>query len=149
VSAPAHATYPTTVLHHGDVEPVAIGTAQGASERHLYKYAWGSELETAGLQFGVTVISRGSVWNTMPPHLHDRRTEVYLYVDLEDDDRVFHFLGQPGATRHLVVANRQGVISPPWSIHAGAGTGCYAFIWAMSGENTTYTDLSAVALEEL
>ncbi len=149
VSAPAHATYPTTVVKHGDVEPVAIGTAQGASERRLFRYAWGDELETAGLQFGVTVIADGSVWNTMPPHLHERRTEIYLYVDLADDARVFHFLGRPGTTRHLVLENRQAVISPPWSIHAGAGTGSYAFVWAMSGENNDYTDLIGVPLEEL
>lgn len=149
VSAPAHATHPTVALSHAEVEPVAIGTPQGASQRSLYRYAWGSDLATAGLQFGVTVISNGSVWNTMPPHLHDRRTEVYLYVDLAEEDRVFHFLGQPGATRHLVVGNRQAVISPPWSIHAGAGTGSYAFIWAMSGENTEYGDLQPVALEDL
>lgn len=149
VSALAHSTHPTVALSHTEIEPVAIGTAQGASQRSLYRYAWGSDLETAGLQFGVTVIADGSVWNTMPPHLHDRRTEVYLYVDLAEDDRVFHFLGQPGATRHLVVANRQAVIAPPWSVHAGAGTGPYAFVWAMSGENTTYTDLFPVAMEDL
>jgi len=149
VSAPAGATYPTTLLVHDEVEGVAIGTAQGASERELFRYAWGSELKTATLQFGVTVLADGSVWNTLPPHLHDRRTEVYLYVDLADDARVFHFLGKPGATRHLVVGNRQAVISPPWSIHAGAGTSSYAFIWAMAGENTTYTDLAPVPLEEL
>jgi 4-deoxy-L-threo-5-hexosulose-uronate ketol-isomerase len=149
VSAVAHVSHPTVALSHADVEPVALGTTEGASVRNLYKYAWGSDLATAGLQFGVTVISNGSVWNTMPPHLHDRRTEVYLYVDLAEDDRVFHFLGKPGATRHLVVANRQAVISPPWSIHAGAGTGSYAFIWAMSGENNAYTDLSPLSLEEL
>lgn len=149
VSAPAHATHPTVALSHAEVAPVAIGTTQGASQRSLYRYAWGSDLETAGLQFGVTVISDGSVWNTMPPHLHDRRTEVYLYLDLAEEDRVFHFLGQPGATRHLVVGNRQAVISPPWSIHAGAGTGSYAFVWAMSGENTEYTDLFPVAMEDL
>jgi 4-deoxy-L-threo-5-hexosulose-uronate ketol-isomerase len=149
VSAIAHTTHPTVALSHADVEPVAIGTTQGASQRNLYRYAWGQELATAGLQFGVTVISDGSVWNTMPPHLHDRRTEVYLYVDLDADDRVFHFLGQPGSTRHLVVANRQAVISPPWSVHAGAGTGSYAFIWAMSGENNVYTDLAPVSLGDL
>ena len=149
VSAPAHATYPTTALSHGTVAPVPIGTAQGASERNLFRYAWGADLQTSGLQFGVTVIADGSVWNTLPPHLHDRRTEVYLYVDLADTDRVFHFLGRPGATRHLVVANRQAVISPPWSIHAGAGTGNYAFVWAMAGENNDYTDLTPVPLEEL
>ena len=149
VSAVAHVTHPTVALSHADVEPVSLGTTEGASERNLYRYAWGSDLATAGLQFGVTVISNGSVWNTMPPHLHDRRTEVYLYVDLAEEDRVFHFLGKPGATRHLVVSNREAVISPPWSIHAGAGTGSYAFIWAMSGENNAYTDLSPLSLEEL
>lgn len=149
VSAPAHATYPTTFLNHNDVEPVALGTASNANERSLYRYAWGQELKTSVLQFGLTVISDGSVWNTFPPHLHDRRTEVYLYVDLDEDDRVFHFMGKPGATRHLVMRNREAVISPPWSIHSGAGTGSYAFIWAMAGENNTYTDLTPVALEDL
>lgn len=149
VSAPAHATYPSVRLSHGEVEPLALGEPACANERSLYRYAWGEELETAVLQFGVTVISEGSVWNTFPPHLHDRRTEVYLYVDLEDDDRVFHLMGQPGATRHLVVRNREAVISPPWSIHSGAATGSYAFIWAMAGENNAYTDLQQVPLEAL
>ncbi|MCP2263050.1 5-dehydro-4-deoxy-D-glucuronate isomerase [Promicromonospora thailandica] len=149
VSAPAHATYPTTALRHTEVEPVALGSAEAANERNLFRYAWGQELQTSVLQFGVTVIASGSVWNTFPPHLHDRRTEIYCYVDLEETDRVFHFLGQPGATRHLVMRNREAVISPPWSIHAGAGTGSYAFIWAMAGENNVYTDLSPVALEDL
>ena len=149
VSAPADITYPTTVLSHSAVEPMPVGTASGASERNLFRYAWGEDLRTCQLQFGVTVIADGSVWNTLPPHLHDRRTEVYLYVDLAETDRVFHVLGRPGATRHLLVANRQAVISPPWSVHAGAGTGSYAFVWAMAGENNSYTDLSPVALEEL
>lgn len=149
VSAPAGATYPTTLLVHDEVSAVAIGTSQGASERELYRYAWGADLKTATLQFGVTVLADGSVWNTVPPHLHDRRTEIYLYVDLSADSRVFHFLGKPGATRHLVVSDRQAVISPPWSIHAGAGTSSYAFVWAMSGENNAYTDLAPVPLEEL
>lgn len=149
VSAPAHASYPTTALTHTAIEPVALGTAQGANERSLYRYAWGQELQTSVLQFGVTVIADGSVWNTFPPHLHDRRTEVYMYVDLDETDRVFHFMGEPGATRHLVLRNRQAVISPPWSIHSGAGTGSYAFIWAMAGENNAYTDLTPVPLEDL
>ena len=149
VSAPAHATYPTTLLIHSEVEPVKLGTPQGANERSLYRYAWGQELETSVLQFGVTVIADGSVWNTFPPHLHDRRTEVYLYLDLDDNDRVFHLMGKPGAARHLVVRNREAVISPPWSIHSGVGTGPYAFVWAMGGENNDYTDLSPVPLEDL
>ncbi|GAA1713361.1 5-dehydro-4-deoxy-D-glucuronate isomerase [Isoptericola hypogeus] len=149
VSAPAHATYPTQALSHGEVEPVSLGSAEAANERNLFRYAWGQELETSVLQFGVTVVASGSVWNTVPPHLHDRRTEVYCYVDLDEQDRIFHFMGQPGATRHLVVRNREAVISPPWSIHAGAGTGSYAFIWAMAGENNSYTDLSPVAVDDL
>lgn len=149
VSVPAHATYPTVALSHPEVEPVVLGTSQCANERNLYRYAWGQELQTSVLQFGVTVVADGSVWNTFPPHLHDRRTEIYLYVDLNQDDRVFHFMGQPGATRHLVMRNREAVISPPWSIHSGAGTGSYAFIWAMGGENNTYTDLTPVPLEDL
>ncbi|MHA6630459.1 5-dehydro-4-deoxy-D-glucuronate isomerase [Pseudonocardia sichuanensis] len=149
VSAAAGATHPTIKLDHGEVDPVPVGSARGASARHLFRYAWGSDLQTSVLQFGVTVVADGSVWNTMPPHLHDRRTEVYLYVDLAADDRVFHVLGRPGATRHLVVADRQAVISPPWSVHSGAGTGSYAFVWAMAGENNDYTDLFPVALEDL
>ncbi|MEJ7634130.1 5-dehydro-4-deoxy-D-glucuronate isomerase [Aeromicrobium sp.] len=149
VSAPAHATHPSRALSHAAVEPVSLGSPPAANERSLYRYAWGQELATSALQFGVTVIAEGSVWNTFPPHLHDRRTEVYCYVDLAEDDRVFHLMGQPGATRHLVVTNRQAVISPPWSIHSGAGTGSYAFIWAMNGENNCYTDLAAVAVEDL
>ncbi|PZG20107.1 5-dehydro-4-deoxy-D-glucuronate isomerase [Micromonospora craterilacus] len=149
VSAPAHATYPTTAVSRASVEPVPVGSAQGASERNLFRYAWGSDLQTSGLQFGVTVLADGAVWNTVPPHLHERRTEAYLYVDLAENERVFHFLGRPGATRHLLVANRQAVISPPWSIHTGAGTGSYAFVWAMAGENNDYTDLVPVPLEDL
>lgn len=149
VSAPAHATYPTTILSHPQIEPVELGTPSGANERSLYRYVWGQDIQSSVLQFGVTVIADGSVWNTFPPHLHDRRTEVYLYVDLAEEDRIFHFMGQPGETRHLVMRNREAVISPPWSIHSGAGTGSYAFIWAMAGENNTYTDLSPVDLEIL
>jgi 4-deoxy-L-threo-5-hexosulose-uronate ketol-isomerase len=149
VSAPAHATYPTTALVHADVEPLALGGPETANERSLFRYVWGQDVETSALQFGVTVLAQGSVWNTFPPHLHDRRTEVYCYVDLGEDDRVFHLMGQPGATRHVVLKNREAVISPPWSIHSGAGTGSYAFIWAMTGENNCYTDLCAVAVEDL
>ncbi|PWD50208.1 5-dehydro-4-deoxy-D-glucuronate isomerase [Serinibacter arcticus] len=149
VSAPAHATFPTTLIPRASVTPVDLGSPEAANERRLYRYVWGQEVQSAALQIGMTVIAPGSVWNTFPPHLHDRRTEVYLYLDLAADDRVLHVMGRPGATRHLVVADRQAVISPPWSVHSGAGTGSYAFVWAMAGENTTYTDLAPVAVEEL
>ena len=149
VSAPAHATYPTTALKHTEVEPMALGTPQGANERSLYRYAWGEELQTAVLQFGVTVIADGSVWNTFPPHLHDRRTEVYCYTGLEPGARVLHVMGEPGRTRHVWLDDGEAVISPSWSVHAGAATGSYAFIWAMAGENAEYTDLDPVPLETL
>ena len=116
VSAGAHASYPAALLSHAEVEPVALGSTEAANERSLYRYVWGQDVETSVLQFGLTVIADGSVWNTFPPHLHARRTEVYCYVDLDEEDRVFHFMGQPGHTRHLVMKNREAVIAPPWSI---------------------------------
>ena len=149
VSAGAHASYPAALLSHSEVEPGARRSPQAAPPRSQYRYVWGQDVETSVLQFGLTVIADGSVWNTFPPHLHARRTEVYCYVDLDEEDRVFHFMGQPGHTRHLVMKNREAVIAPPWSIHAGAGTGSYAFIWAMAGENNCYTDLAPVAVEDL
>ena len=149
VSASAHASYPTTLLSHQEVEPLALGSTEAANERSLFRYVWGQDVETSVLQFGLTVLADGSVWNTFPPHLHTRRTEIYCYVDLDEEDRVFHFMGQPGHTRHLVLKNREAVIAPPWSIHAGVGTGSYAFIWAMAGENNCYTDLTPVPVEDL
>lgn len=149
VSVPAVVVYPVAVFGRDTVEPVEIGSDEGASCRSLYKYLWGDVHPSNQLQFGVTVIAKGSVWNTMPAHLHERRTEVYLYADLEPSARVVHLMGRPGATRHLMVAGRQAVISPAWSMHAGAGTSSYAFIWAMAGENTTYTDLAPIPMDAL
>lgn len=149
VSAAADVTHPVAVFSRSTVEPLHIGDGQNASARALYRYVWGGGHPSCQLQFGVTVIADGSVWNTMPPHLHDRRTEVYCYTGLAPADRVVHLLGRPGATRHLLVANHQAVISPAWSVHAGAGTAPYAFVWAMAGENTDYGDLCPVSLEDL
>ncbi|MFG2044834.1 5-dehydro-4-deoxy-D-glucuronate isomerase [Dactylosporangium sp. NPDC048998] len=149
VSALADVTYPVARFSRDTVEPVHVGDPATASSRLLYRYVWGGGHPSCQLQFGVTVVSDGSVWNTMPAHLHRRRTEVYLYTGLPADARVLHILGQPGATRHLFVANRQAVIAPSWSVHAGAGTAPYAFVWAMAGENTDYGDLAPVAVAAL
>jgi 4-deoxy-L-threo-5-hexosulose-uronate ketol-isomerase len=149
VTAPSDVHYPTVQLRRDDVEPVHLGAARNASARHLYRYVWGDKHRSCQLQFGVTVVADGSVWNTMPPHLHRRRTEVYLYADLPTDARVLHVLGRPGATRHLMVEDGQAVIAPWWSVHAGAGTAPYSFVWAMAGENTDYGDLEPVAVTAL
>jgi 4-deoxy-L-threo-5-hexosulose-uronate ketol-isomerase len=149
VSASADVTYPVGTFSRDTIEPVAVGHPSNASERALYRYVWGGGHPSCQLQFGVTVVADGSVWNTMPAHLHDRRTEIYLYTGLAPDARVIHLMGQPGATRHLIVADRQAVISPPWSVHAGAGTAPYAFVWAMAGENTDYADLTPIPVTQL
>lgn len=150
VSATAHAEHDLAVFRLDETEPVELGDQGGASVRRLRRYIWGpGGHPSCQLQLGVTVIAEGSVWNTMPPHLHDRRTEVYLYTQLPDDGRVLHVMGEPGRTRHLWVGDGEAVISPSWSVHAGAGTGSYVFVWAMAGENTDYGDLEPVALEAL
>jgi 4-deoxy-L-threo-5-hexosulose-uronate ketol-isomerase len=149
VSARAHRTCGDRLVRRDQVQPVELGDDTSASRRHLYRVIHPDHVETASLLMGYTQLVPGSVWNTMPPHLHDRRTEVYFYFDLPDGERVFHFMGQPRATRHLVVANEQAVLSPPWSIHSGVGTAAYAFCWAMAGENTSYTDLDVVPTADL
>jgi 4-deoxy-L-threo-5-hexosulose-uronate ketol-isomerase len=149
VSALADLTHPVATFSRDTTEPVRIGTAGDASERALYRYVWGGGHPSCQLQFGVTVIAAGSVWNTMPPHLHLRRTEVYLYTGLAAEARVVHIMGRPGATRHLMVADRQAVLAPSWSVHAGVGTTSYAFVWAMAGENTDYGDLSPILVSHL
>ena len=149
-SATAHADGEVGVFRRTEVEPVELGDQGGASRRSLYRYVWGpGGHPSCQLQLGVTVIADGSVWNTMPPHLHDRRTEVYCYTGLQAGARVLHVMGEPGRTRHVWLGDGEAVISPSWSVHAGAATGPYAFIWAMAGENAEYTDLDPVPLESL
>ena len=149
LSAPAHASYPTIHIPIANAEPLHLGDDAHSNKRTIYKYIYPGGVASSQLTMGLTPLAPNNIWNTMPPHLHSRRMEVYFYFDLKDDNVVFHLMGQPNETRHLVIRNEQAVISPPWSIHAGAGTGNYAFIWAMAGENKDFTDMYPVTLDEL
>lgn len=148
-SAPAHAHYPTRKVTLAEAETVELGSLESSNHRTIRKLLVNSVLPTCQLQMGLTELKAGSVWNTMPPHTHDRRMEAYFYFDVKPSEMVCHFLGQPDETRHIWVKNNQAVLSPPWSIHAGAGTSNYAFIWGMAGENLDYSDMDAVRPENL
>jgi 4-deoxy-L-threo-5-hexosulose-uronate ketol-isomerase len=148
-SAPAHRECQTMVVRLEDAKHVALGSEAECNKRVIHQYIHPAVLETCQLVMGMTVFSEGSVWNTMPAHTHERRMEVYLYFDMPEDRVVFHFMGKPEETRHLVVRNEQAVISPSWSIHAGVGTGKYTFIWGMAGENQTFADMDSVAMADL
>lgn len=149
LSAPAHQTYENRKLSKEEASPVELGEQTTANRRTIYKYIHADGIKSCQLVMGLTVLSSGSVWNTMPPHTHTRRMEAYFYFDVPEQHRVFHFMGEPGETRHLLVANHEAIISPPWSIHSGCGTSNYSFIWGMAGENYTFTDMDAVTIAEL
>jgi 4-deoxy-L-threo-5-hexosulose-uronate ketol-isomerase len=149
LSFPAHAVHPTVRIRQSEAEAVRLGSRESANQRTIYKLIHPGGARSCQLVMGFTVLEPGSVWNTMPPHTHERRMEVYLYFDVPADARVFHFMGRPEATRHLVVADGQAVISPSWSIHCGVGTGAYAFCWGMGGENQAFDDMDHVALDQL
>lgn len=148
-SAPAHYTYPTVKIDIKDITPLEKGEQGTLNERKIHQYIHPNVCESCQLQMGLTMLMPGSVWNTMPAHTHERRSEVYLYFDMEEDTRAFHFMGQPDETRHLVLKNEQAVISPSWSIHTGTATSNYTFIWGMCGENITYDDMDHVKMNEL
>ena len=148
-SAPAHMAYPTTRITPGEAETVETGSAEQANHRTIRKLLINSAVKTCQLQMGLTELKAGSIWNTMPPHTHDRRMEVYFYFNLAEGQSVCHFMGQPTETRHLWIQNQQAAISPPWSIHAGAGTSNYSFIWGMAGENLDYSDMDMVQPNQL
>jgi 4-deoxy-L-threo-5-hexosulose-uronate ketol-isomerase len=149
VSTPAHAAYPTVKATLDEAEPVRLGGQEGSNERTIYKYIHAKGIQSSQLVLGVTVLAPGSMWNTMPCHTHERRTEVYFYFGLDEADRVVHLMGRPDETRNLIVAGEQAVISPCWSVHCGFGTRSYAFVWAMGGENQAYEDVEPVAIGEL
>ncbi|TCO50840.1 5-dehydro-4-deoxy-D-glucuronate isomerase [Actinocrispum wychmicini] len=148
-SAPAHRALPTTLVRGQDVAPVDLGTPESANARTLRRYIDGTHVRSCQLMMGWTQLAPGSVWNTMPAHTHARRTECYFYFDLEPDARLVHLLGEPGETRHVIVRNEQAVISPSWSIHSGAATGSYSFLWFMAGENYRFDDMDHVAMADL
>ena len=148
-SAPAHRACPSRLITIADAQKVKAGSAAECNERIINQFIHPAVLETCQLVMGMTAFSEGSVWNTMPVHTHDRRMEVYFYFGMPAERVVFHIMGRPGETRHIVVRNEEAVISPSWSIHSGVGTGSYTFIWGMAGENQTFTDMDGVPMSDL
>lgn len=149
LSAPAHKTYGSRKLPKEEATPTTIGDPSTSNKRTIYKYIHAEGIQSCQLVMGLTVLEKGSVWNTMPCHTHTRRMEAYFYFDVPEGQVVFHYMGEPRQTRHLVLQNNAAIISPPWSIHAGCGTANYGFIWGMAGENYTYTDMDAVAIRDI
>ncbi len=148
-SAPAHKAFPAKYIKLADANKVDLGDISTSNERTINQYLHPVVCETAQLCMGMTTLKQGSVWNTFPPHTHDRRMEAYLYFNMDEDTPVMHFMGEKEETRHIVVNNEQAILSPSWSIHSGAGTGTYTFIWAMCGENQTFDDMDHIKPSEL
>ncbi|MBN2011189.1 5-dehydro-4-deoxy-D-glucuronate isomerase [candidate division KSB1 bacterium] len=149
LSYPAHTNYPTTQAKIKDAEAVKLGTLAESNQRTIYKYIHPDGIKSCQLVMGFTMLEEGSVWNTMSAHTHERRTEIYMYFDLAENDILFHLMGKPEQTRHIVIRNRQAVLSPSWSIHSGVGTRNYSFIWGMGGENQQFTDMDGVEMDRL
>lgn len=148
-SAPAHASFPSRIVTKADAIENHLGDQTTCNKRKLYQYIHPKVLPTCQLLMGLTRLEPGSVWNTMPAHLHDRRMEAYVYFEIPDDAFVVHLMGRPQATGHLIMRSEQAVLSPPWSIHCGSGTTSYAFIWSMAGDNQSFTDMDFVPMKDL
>ncbi|MDO5528204.1 MAG: 5-dehydro-4-deoxy-D-glucuronate isomerase [Paracoccus sp. (in: a-proteobacteria)] len=148
-SAPAHRAFPSKLVTVADAKEVKMGAIETSNKRTIRQFIHPLVMESCQLILGYTTLEDGSIWNTMPAHVHDRRMEAYLYHGMDDASRVLHLMGEPQETRHLFIANEEAAISPPWSIHAGAGIGSYTFIWAMAGDNIDYTDMEFIQPEDL
>lgn len=149
LSAPAHQTHPSAICKKEDAQPVDLGASETANQRTVYKYIHLEGIKSCQLVMGLTSMHPGSVWNSVPPHTHTRRMEVYFYFNLPAEHRIFHFMGEPQASKHLVVSNHEAVISPPWSMHFGCGSSHYSFIWGMAGENLVYSDMDPAPIATL
>jgi 4-deoxy-L-threo-5-hexosulose-uronate ketol-isomerase len=149
LSAPAHHKYANRKMTKEKASPVQLGDVSTSNKRTIYKYIHLDGIKSCQLVMGLTMLENGSVWNSVPPHTHTRRMEVYFYFDVPAEHRVFHFMGQPQETRHIVMANHEAVISAPWSMHYGCGTSNYGFIWGMAGENQVFTDMDPAPIAEL
>ncbi|MEM9230357.1 MAG: 5-dehydro-4-deoxy-D-glucuronate isomerase [Pseudomonadota bacterium] len=149
ISAPAHRKIPSRLVTIEDAAQVPLGGRDTSNERVIYQFVHPAVMESCQIVMGLTKLGTGSVWNTMPAHHHERRSEAYLYLDLPEDQNIVHIMGEPTETRHMILRNEQAVLSPPWSIHCGAGTSSYSFIWAMAGDNIDYTDVDMVPMETL
>ncbi|GAA3977305.1 5-dehydro-4-deoxy-D-glucuronate isomerase [Mucilaginibacter dorajii] len=149
LSSPAHAPKPTTLLTHADAVKVTLGSASTANHRTINKYIHLEGIQSCQLVMGLTILHDGSIWNTMPSHVHDRRMEAYFYFDVPQGQKIFHYMGEGNETRHITMDNYDAVVSPPWSIHSGSGTASYSFIWGMAGENLDYTDMDPIAITDL
>lgn len=149
LSSPSHKEYPNRLMTKEEASPVQLGDALTSNKRTIYKYIHLDGIRSSQLVMGLTVLEPGSVWNSVPPHTHTRRTEVYFYFDLPENQRLFHFMGEPTQTRSIVMQNHNAVVSPPWSVHFGCGTSNYTFIWGMAGENQVYSDMDPLAVTDL
>ncbi|MGN6801418.1 MAG: 5-dehydro-4-deoxy-D-glucuronate isomerase [Ginsengibacter sp.] len=149
LSTSAHHAYENRLMKKEEAVTESLGDIKTSNQRVIYKYIHENGIKSCQLVMGLTILKEGNVWNTMPAHTHHRRMEVYLYFDVQEGQRVFHFMGQPEETRHLVLSNHEAVISAPWSIHAGCGTSAYSFIWGMAGENQSFADMDFIDIKDL